>query len=73
MKAKAGASTLVKELRDLARKTGQVLAGAQAKKDYELASKAIARIERQLELKARRSMSTMRDLFKPPDDARHLP
>jgi hypothetical protein len=47
------ASALVKELRELAKKTGLVLSRAMRQKDGELALKAIARLERQLELKAR--------------------
>lgn len=47
------ASALVKELRELARKTGEILTRATREKNGELALKAIARLERQLELKAR--------------------
>jgi hypothetical protein len=47
------ASVLVKELRELARKTGQILTRAMSEKNGDLALKAIARLERQLELKAR--------------------
>jgi hypothetical protein len=47
------ASGLVKQLQELARKTSLVLSRAMAKNDGELALKAIARLERQLELKAR--------------------
>lgn len=47
------ASALVKELRELAEKTGAILARAMAEKNGDLALKAIARLERQLELKAR--------------------
>ena len=47
------ASALVKELRELARKTGEVLTRAMSEKNGDLALKAIARLERQLELKAR--------------------
>jgi hypothetical protein len=47
------ASVLVKELRELTRKTGEVLARAVHQKNGDLALKAIARLERQLELKGR--------------------
>ena len=47
------ASALVTELRELARKTGQILTRAMSEKNGDLALKAIARLERQLELKAR--------------------
>jgi hypothetical protein len=47
------ASALVKELRELARKTGLILTRAISEKNGDLALKAIARLERQLELKAR--------------------
>ncbi len=47
------ASALVKELKELTRKTGAVLARALRSKNGELALKAIARLERQLELKGR--------------------
>lgn len=47
------ASELVKELLELTQKAASVLARAMREKDGELALKAIARMERQLELKAR--------------------
>lgn len=47
------ATALVKELRELARKTGLILTRAMDEKNGDLALKAIARLERQLELKAR--------------------
>jgi hypothetical protein len=47
------ASSLVKELRELTKKTSAVLTRALRQKDGDLALKAIARLERQLELKAR--------------------
>ena len=49
----AAASTLVDELLRLTKTTRQVLARAIEEKDGELALKAIARLERQLELKGR--------------------
>jgi len=49
----AAASNLVDELLKLTRKTGEVLARALREKDGDLALKAIARLERQLELKGR--------------------
>jgi hypothetical protein len=58
VKAKAdddvqSATSLVMELRELAEKTGAILTRAMAQKDGDLALNAIARLERQLELKAR--------------------
>ncbi len=47
------ASALVKELRELTKKTGEVLARALRQKNGDLALKAIARLEKQLELKGR--------------------
>jgi hypothetical protein len=47
------ASSLVKELCELTKRTGEILACAMREKDGDLALKAIARLERQLELKAR--------------------
>jgi hypothetical protein len=47
------ASSLVKELCDLTKRTAEILSGAMREKDGDLALKAIARLERQLELKAR--------------------
>src|ERR1019366_2297639 len=47
------ATSLVAELRELAKKTGAVLSRAMSEKNGDLALKAIARLERQLELKAR--------------------
>ncbi len=47
------ASALVRELRELTRKTGEVLARALNEKNGDLALKAIGRLERQLELKGR--------------------
>jgi hypothetical protein len=49
----AAASFLVKELRELTRKTGEVLTRALREKNGDLALKAISRLEKQLELKAR--------------------
>ncbi len=49
----ATASSLVKELRELTKKTGEVLARAVRQKNGDLALKALARLERQLELKGR--------------------
>jgi hypothetical protein len=49
----AGASTLVKELREITKKTGAILARAVRQKQSDIALKAIARLERQLELKGR--------------------
>lgn len=49
----ASAAALVRELNEITRKTGAVLARAVREKDGELALKAIARLERQLELKGR--------------------
>jgi hypothetical protein len=47
------AAALVNELRELASKTGEILTRAMREKNGDLALKAIARLERQLELKAR--------------------
>jgi hypothetical protein len=47
------ASALVAEIREITRKTSLILSRAMRKKDSEVALKAIARLERQLELKAR--------------------
>jgi hypothetical protein len=47
------ATALVNELRELAKKTGDILSRAMREKNGDLALKAIARLERQLELKAR--------------------
>src|ERR1017187_7370636 len=47
------ASALVTELRELAGKTSAILTRAMSEKNGDLALKAIARLERQLELKAR--------------------
>jgi hypothetical protein len=47
------ASALVRDLGELTRKTSLILTRALAQKDPEVALKAIARLERQLELKAR--------------------
>ena len=49
----AEASALVKELRELTRKTAAILTRAMRQKDGDLALKAVGRLERQLELKAR--------------------
>src|ERR1700683_4444298 len=49
----AEASALVKELRELTRKTAAILTPAMRQKDGDLALKAVGRLERQLELKAR--------------------
>jgi hypothetical protein len=49
----ASASVLVDELLKLTKKTGEILARAMREKDGELALKAIARLEKQLELKGR--------------------
>jgi hypothetical protein len=49
----ATASSLVKELRELTKKTGAILARAVREKHADIALKAIARLERQLELKGR--------------------
>ena len=47
------ATALVRELQELARKTGDILSRAMREKNDGLALKAIARLEKQLELKAR--------------------
>ena len=49
----AAASVLVKELRELTRKTGAILTRAVRQKQSDIALRAIARLEKQLELKAR--------------------
>jgi hypothetical protein len=53
LSAGQSASALVKELRELAKKTSAILSRAMSEKNGDLALKAIARLERQLELKAR--------------------